>query len=236
MCSTPNHVTKGLDMTLSTLSRTDDQIAQSVRDELDWSADVHAVDLGVAVDHGTVALSGEVDDAFERRAALRATLRTIGVTSVVDELLLRASSAVWAITDTEIGHRAADAIRLQTTLPDSVRTSTEDHVVTLAGEVEWHYQRENARRAVESISGVTHVVNAITLRPRASAADADRRILGALVRNAMLDADAISVTVDGNTATLTGRVRSFAERTQAEHAAWSSPHVTDVRDYLTVTG
>jgi osmotically-inducible protein OsmY len=156
----------------STEIRTDDQLQQIVQDELDWSAEVGSVAIRVAVEHGAVTLSGEVEDRFEQRAAERAARRTVGVTSVVDHLVLRSSSSVWAITDAEIERRAADAITLHTTLSDSVHAT----------------------------------------------------------------ADGITVTVTGSTATLSGHVRSFSERTQAERAAWSSPHVTDVHDGLTVTG
>ncbi|MGN6744136.1 MAG: BON domain-containing protein, partial [Amnibacterium sp.] len=67
-----------------------------------------------------------------------------------------------------------------------------------------------------------------------SAADAAERIRGAIRRNAMVDAGHIQVTMDGTVAVLTGTVQSFAERSQAERAAWSSPHVTAVRNDITV--
>jgi len=219
---------------MQNIARSDPQIRQSVLDELEWSPDVHATDIGVVLENGVVTLSGEVGDGFERRAVVRAALRTRGVTTVMDALVESPSSS--SVTDDEITKRVTDALGVLTTLPGSVRGAADDHTVTLTGEVEWHYQRENARRAVENITGVSRVVNAITLHPRASALDTDQRIRAALMRNAMLDADGITVTVSGSTATLTGHVHSFAERSQAEEAAWSSPHVMDVRDYLTVTG
>jgi osmotically-inducible protein OsmY len=44
----------------------------------------------------------------------------------------------------------------------------------------------------------------------------------------------VHASVDGGEVTLTGRVGSWAERTQAVRTAWSSPHVSSVRDLLIV--
>lgn len=219
----------------TTTAPSDLEIQRNVQNEMAWSADVDRAGIGVAVVDGVVTLSGDVAHAAGRRTTVRAALRTRGVRAVVDELVVRPNSA-HGVGESEIAARVADAMRWSWSLPDSVHASVDGHTVTLTGHVEWHYQRENARRAVEDIRGVVTVDNEISLRPRASAVDADRHIHQALVRTALLDADRIVVTVDGNTVTLTGLVHSFAERMEAEAAAWSSPHVTDVRDFLTVTG
>jgi osmotically-inducible protein OsmY len=74
----------------------------------------------------------------------------------------------------------------------------------------------------------------ITLSRRPSAADAAERIRDAIRRNALLDAQTIEVAIEGTEAVLTGTVRSFAERRQAEQAAWASPHVAAVRNDIVV--
>jgi osmotically-inducible protein OsmY len=145
----------------------DERIRQSVERVLDGSAEVDGTAISVAVGHRVVTLAGEVADAVEQRVAERVAAGVVGVRDVVDHLVMRSSSLPWAITDAEIERRAADAITLHTTLPAVVRATALDHTVTLSGEVDWQVQRENARQAVEGIIGVTGVVNAITLRPRA---------------------------------------------------------------------
>jgi hypothetical protein len=57
----------------------------------------------------------------------------------------------------------------------------------------------------------------------------------AIQRNALLDAHTIKVDVDGHELTLSGNVRSFPGRRQAEHAAWAAARVTSVRNHLLVT-
>jgi osmotically-inducible protein OsmY len=48
--------------------------------------------------------------------------------------------------------------------------------VTLRGEVEWQYQREDAERVVRRLSGVKGVTNLITVKPRVSASELKRKI------------------------------------------------------------
>ncbi len=221
-------------MTTSTLPTTDHQIQQNVQDELAWTPDVDDAGIGVAVEHGTVTLSGQVDDYSERLAAKRAAFRTSGVTTVVDDLVVHPASYAWTVTATDIAKNVENAIAWVAKLPNSVRATVDQHVVTLTGEVEWNYQRATAVRTVERIKGVVMVVNEITLRSRPSGADTAENIRKALVRNATFDAARVHVTTSGTTVTLTGQVRSYVERKQAEAAAWSSPHVTNVIDDIRI--
>ncbi len=107
--------------------------------------------------------------------------------------------------------------------------------VTLQGTVEWQYQRLEAEDTVRRLLGVRGVTNGIELKPRVSAADVKTKIEDALKRNAQIDASHITVTTSGGTVTLRGEVRSWAERQQAEDAAFAAPGVTKVDDYVNIS-
>ncbi len=204
-----------------------------VSEELEWTPDVDAAGIGVAVENGTVALSGEVDSYAERLAARRAALRVRGVRAVVDHLTVHPKAA-WPVTETDIAKQVERALTGASNVPATVKAEIHQHSVTLVGEVDWDFQRLAAQRAVQYLRGVHTVHNMISLKSRPSAPDTQERITNALTRNAQLDAKQIRVIVSGSKVILTGTVKSWAQRTQAGHAAWSSPHVSDVDNQITV--
>lgn len=220
-------------MSIATTTRTDQEIQTAVQDELEWTPDVDSAGIGVAVEDGAVSLSGEVDNYSERLAAKRAALRVRGVTAVVDDLTVHPGS-VWTVTETDIAKEVERALRWASNVPDTVKAEISEHHVALIGEVKWDYERQAAQRAVQYLRGVYSVENRITLTARPSAVDTEQRITNAITRNAQLDAKAIEVAVTGNKVTLTGVVRSWAEKRQAGNAAWASPHVADVDNRITV--
>jgi osmotically-inducible protein OsmY len=110
-----------------------------------------------------------------------------------------------------------------------------DAWVTLRGEVEWDYERQAAERAVRRLTGVRGVTNLITVLPeRPTAAQLRSQIEQALVRSAETDAESITVAVEGDTVILTGRVRSWAQKQEADRVAWSAPGVAKVDNRIIV--
>jgi osmotically-inducible protein OsmY len=217
--------------------RGDHQIQIAVQDEIEWTPDVDAAGIGVTVEDGTVSLFGEVDSNAERLAAKRAALRVRGVTTLIDNLVVRPKFN-WSATDADVARNVTHALDVATNVPDTVKADVKDHDVTLIGQVNWDFQRQAAVRAVQCLHGVRSVHNMMTLTERGApdASDAAERIKEALTRNALLDAAAIDVKVSGTEVTLTGTVQSWAEKNQAGQAAWASPQVTGVDNRIAVLG
>lgn len=215
--------------------KTDRQLKDAVTDELTWTPSVNADQIGVALTDGAVTLSGVVGTYPEKEAALRATMRIRGVTAVADEIVVRHASSV--PEDADIAREVGIALHRTVVVPSgSVKARVHDHVITLSGTVGWQYQREAARKAVSTLPGVSEVWNTIKVKPSilVSPAEAKSKITAALVRNAQVDAQRIQVAVAGSEVTLTGDVSSWAERREAEHAAWFAPGVTHVDNRLNV--
>jgi osmotically-inducible protein OsmY len=67
------------------------------------------------------------------------------------------------------------------------------------------------------------------------AAAVSEGIFDSLTRNAAVDAEMIKVTDDGGNVTLSGTVRSYAEKQEAKRAALMAPGVVSVDDEIVVS-
>lgn len=214
-------------------TRTDLTLKAAVQAELDWTPEVEASGISVNVLHSVVTLSGDVQDYAELYAAKSAARRVRGVSTLVNDLLVHTSSGE-NVTEADIVREARHALAWKIDVPSTVCAEVTGHAVTLSGEVRWNFQRVAAIRAIQYLPGVHSVDNQITLGARTPAAAAEERVTNALVRSAQIDAEHVTVSMTETKATLTGHVRSLAEKRQAGLATWSSPDVTEVDNRLVV--
>jgi osmotically-inducible protein OsmY len=219
---------------------TDREIQQAVLQELDWEPQVSSVDVGVTVHDGIVTLTGFVDNYSMKIHAERAAQRVYGVKAVANDLEVQLP-ADRQRSDPEIARAAVQALADRTILPpEEIRMTVREGWIILEGEVEHHYQKETAGTALHDLIGVRGVTNLIgvkpVLRPRRhlSPEEVQAEIEEALRRSAELDARRIQVATSAHKVILSGSVRSWAERKEAERAAWRAPGVMQVEDHLSV--
>jgi osmotically-inducible protein OsmY len=213
---------------------TDRDLQDNVQAALEWEPSVDVTDVGVTVDNGVVTLRGDVKTYAEREAAERVALRVYGVKAVANDLKVRLVSGSER-TDSEIAQAAVTALKWNTSVQaDRISIAVRDGQVILKGHADWQFQKEAATRAVRNLTGVRGVTNHIAVEPRARVGDIQAKIEAAFRRSAEIDARRVKVTVQDSKVTLTGNVRSWAERQEAEQAAWAAPGVTQVEDSLAV--
>jgi osmotically-inducible protein OsmY len=132
---------------------------------------------------------------------------------------------------------ANNALAVNVTVPDGVEAIARDGNLTLTGMVKYGQQRKAAERAVTGLTGVRYVKDDIDISYDADPIDVTWFVQDALDRNALVGDDSdVSVDTSGNTVTLLGHVRTWAERDAVVSAAWMAGSVVQVRDDLDITG
>ena len=216
------------------MTMTDSSLQQAVLDELNWQPSVKAANIGVTAKDGVVTLTGHVGSYAEKWAAERAAGSVFGVKAVAEELEVRYPFERKE-DDADIAQRALQVLSWDTEVPkDKVKVKVEKGLVTLSGNLDWHYQRSAAKSDVRKLHGVIGLNNQIVIKPRVQASNVLDKIKAALKRKAQIEADHITVTTDGSKVTLGGNVDTWYERSLAERTAWSAPGVTQVENRLTV--
>jgi osmotically-inducible protein OsmY len=212
--------------------KTDDELRREVEEELELEPSIDHRQIAIAVKDGIATLAGEVRSYSEKWKAERAVERIAGIRGIANEIEVRLTSER---SDVDIARTAVNILDWNTLVPsDRIKVEVRKGWVTLTGEVNYDFERRAAEHAVRDLWGVRGVSNLITIRPRVAPTDVKKEIQRTFQRDAVLDAQNVTVEVKDGEVTLLGSVRSWAERHEAERAALRAPGVTSVKNYITV--
>ncbi len=211
----------------------DTGLQHDVENEVVYELNAELKQISVVVKSGAVELGGHVDSFWEKCSAERAAWRIVHVNHVTNGIRVIIPFNQQR-DDDDITLAAMSNLEWNCLLPETVIVQVSGGLVTLSGSVERHQQKEEASRALSTLSGITGIHNEIVIQPRAASGDVKSLIEAALRRNAIVDSSHIKVHVGNGIASLRGTVRSRAEYDQTMQAAWAAPGITKVEDHITI--
>lgn len=216
-------------------TKSDSQIQQEVLRELKWDTRVEETEIGVTVEHGVVTLTGAVSSYGKKIAAQEAAHRVYGVLDVANDIQVRLPGGM-ARSDTEIAQAVRNALEWDVWIPEErIKSTVSTGWVTVEGDVDRLRERGDVERAIRRLAGVRGVTNRIDVKPPAVvAADVRETIEEALERRAEREARRIKVEVHDGAVTLSGPVRSWAEKRAILGTVSHAPGVRAVHEHLFV--
>jgi len=214
--------------------KTAEKLQRDIVDQLAWDPAVDSSHVAVTIaDEGIVTLTGRVASYAEKLSAEAAAKRVRGVKAVANDIEVSPTPAM-SRDDSAIAQAAVNALKWAVTVPNDIKVTVSKGWIHLDGEVEWRYQKSAAYNVVRNLLGVKGVTNQIMIKPRIRAGELKEKIERAFVRSAEIDADHVTIEVQGNRIILKGTVRSWSEHDEAEDAAWAAPGVEYVENKLEV--
>lgn len=215
--------------------KTDIQLQQDVIAQLKWEPAINDTQIAVSVDNGVVTLNGHVDSFAQKWDAERAAQRVNGVKALAIEIEVALPYSSQR-NDADIARSAENVLEWNSYIPrESIKVMVENGLVILTGELDWDYQKRTAVSAVRSLFGVTGVSDQIKIKPHLSANNIKLGIESAINRQAKNDNESITVSVEGEEVTLSGKVHSYYERNLVSNAAWSVQGIQKVINHVTVS-
>jgi osmotically-inducible protein OsmY len=211
-------------------------IRAAVEAELTFDPLVDSSGIQVESAGRSVSLKGTVASYPQYLGAIAATRRVAGVTGVHNylEVVLPPEDER---DDSLLTTAANNALELNINVPGGVEATARGGLITLTGTVHFGYQRTAAEMVVATLTGVRRVKNEITISWLADPVDVTAIVRDALDRYALISDDSdVAVISDGNTVTVAGHVRTWAEHDVVVDAAWMAPTVHYVYDELIITG
>jgi osmotically-inducible protein OsmY len=218
------------------LMKTNEELRKDVMDEIKWDPELKnvATEIGVAVKDGVVTLSGELNTYWKKLSAERAAQRVLGVKVVACDIEVKLG--IGKKSDTEIAEAVRNALRWNSAVnEDQIEVKVDNGWVYLSGTVDLGFEKRYAQECVEDLSGVKGITNSITVNAQPiDIKDIQHKIRAAYHRSATVDSSSIKIETLGSKVTLHGRVRSWAEKQEAEHIALLAPGVMSVDNRIEI--
>lgn len=210
----------------------DEEITQVIETELEKASEVPESEIEVNSKDGVITLTGSVPNLLAKQSAAEISSSVHGVLSVVNNIKVTASREDEAIEEDLKNSIATNPV----TERWQVSPSVQNGLVTLTGTVDSWQERQLVEKLASSVKGVTEVQNNIVVTEPANVSPDE--ISAEIKRSLMFDSriadNMISISLDGNTAILSGTVGSLEEKNLAINRAYVTGVDSVVADRLEV--
>jgi osmotically-inducible protein OsmY len=215
--------------------KTDTELRQDVEKELAWNSRVDASNITVSALNRVVTLTGHVQNYAIKCEAGSVVKHIAGVAGLANDLEVTLGGT--QPNDADLTQSVLQALRANVFIPsETIQPVVHDGRVTLEGKALYYYEKLDAENAVRPLRGVKGITDSIVIDNPDGPQDLSQTIITeALSRNARLNADRVTVKVNGHTVVLEGSVRCLAERDDTEQAVWAAPGVNAVENHLVIS-
>ena len=214
----------------------DEELKETVIDQLLWDDRVDAASITVSVDDGRVTLEGQVDSYQVRDAAVDTAWSVNGVDWVNDQLEVTEAGTEAGEVFLKVNVETALDLNEDVNVDNLTVQARGEGTVTLSGAVDSYWKKVRAEEIASAVKGVSVVVNNIQVSENESVSDRMIRtdIADSIQRNSDVDGENVTVNVEEAVVTLSGTVGSWLAYTQAEEAARYTVGVEDVQNNLEI--
>jgi osmotically-inducible protein OsmY len=214
----------------------DEQLKEAVIDQLFWDDRVDAAQIAVSVENGQVTLEGMVDSYAERDAAVESAWSVRDVEWVNDQLEISETASESRDVFTRVNVETALDLSEDVDVENITVQTTPEGTVTLSGSVDSYWKKVRAEEIASGVKGVSVVINDIEVSTGEAVSDQmiQADIASSLERNADVQREEISVSVENGEVTLSGTVDTWLAYTEAEEAARYTVGVEAVTNNLEI--
>jgi osmotically-inducible protein OsmY len=211
------------------------ELQKDVQNAIKWQPQLNDAEVGVTVHDGVVTLTGQVDSYSKKIEAENAAKNVAGVKAVVEKIEVQFHSSLDKKSDGDIANEILKAYKWNWSIPnDKIKIKVEDGRVVLSGELNWNYQKEEAKNAIKNLEGITNVSNEITVKSSLVDALEKEAIEHNLRSSWALNADDINVNISGTKVILDGTVGSIYQKEEAGRIAWKTPGIWNLDNNLQI--
>ena len=213
------------------MTHNDERIKKDVANQLFWDSRLDASEVKVEVVDGVVTLSGTLPTPSSCIAAVEDAEDVAGVRRVKNYLEVPIPEMLNVATDDEIKMMIESMLRWNPNIvAKDINVSVVMGEVTLEGAVLTYWEKMKAEKIALEATGSIRVINQLAVVPTQNYVDEAiaEDIIAAIDRNINIDAEWVTVKVDGSVVTLSGNVPGFRAYRAAYNVAANTSGVLKI--------